>query len=194
MKTTIADIVTHLHQGRKTGLLTLRVVQSSNLFKMFFREGNIYHISYGNIKGAECLTNIDALDFSDYSFITDIKLDISGGGLPATPEIIKLLQMVEKMVESRSGEVAATPANAGSSKAFESGVFLQLREKLKVALVRQIGPVGGKIFTKIVEQRWQAQSPPQKNDLLNLISLLKEEIDDMNDRKAFLNEANEIIK
>jgi hypothetical protein len=194
MITTIADIATNLHQGKRTGLLTLRVVQSNSLFKMFFREGQVYHISYGAAKGAECLSNIDALEFSDYSFIADIKLDIPGGSLPTTPDIIKHLQVVDKMFESRGGEGGGAVSNAALSKAVYGGNFAQIKEGLKTALVRQIGPAGGKIFTRAIEQKWQAASPPQKNDLLNLISILKEEIDDMDDRKVFIDEANEIIK
>ncbi|HTZ16845.1 MAG TPA: hypothetical protein VMB78_00235 [Dissulfurispiraceae bacterium] len=194
MKTTVANIVTNIHQGRKTGLLTLRVIQSNNLFKIFFRDGQIYHISFGNIKGADCLSNIDSMDFSDYSFIADIKLDIPVGSLPATVDIIKHLEIVEKMLESKGTEGGGAALNAGPSAPVDSGRFGRIGEQLKVALVRQIGPAGGRIFDRVVERKWQSSSPPQKSDLVNLINLLKEEIDDMNDRKAFIDEANEIIK
>jgi len=193
MKTNIANVVTNIYLGKKTGLLTLRIVQSNNLYKIFFREGQIYHISYGNKKGAECLSNIDSMDFSVCSFIADIKLDMPVASLPSTPDIIKHLEVVDKLVETRVGEGPAS-SNSAQSATADSGLSGRLSGQLKVALVRQIGPVGGKIFDRVVERKLQRSAPLQKTDLVDLISLLKEEIDDLDDRKAFINEANEIIK
>jgi hypothetical protein len=63
-------------------------------------------------------------------------------------------------------------------------------EEIKVALIRQIGPAGAKVMSRIAADKWHASMPFTKEDIETLINLLQNEIDDQDGRKAFIKEAN----
>jgi hypothetical protein len=81
----------------------------------------------------------------------------------------------------------------GDDASAESSDFIKIKEGLKVALIKQIGPIGGKIVEKIIQEKWTPSSPPVKEDFIKLIDLLKDEIDDPLSRKEFLTDANKLI-
>jgi hypothetical protein len=183
VKTSLSDLITDINRTRKTGLLSINIRGSSNLFKMFFKEGETYHIAFGNYKGSECLSNLDTLDFSEYSFISDIKLDLKSD-IPPTAQIVQLFKVIGKVVEEKGGGGTVSP-----------GVSLDVRigEALKTALTRQIGPAGGKVFTRVVEGKWRPSSTPTRDNLIELIELLKNEIDDADGKNEFVKEARKIV-
>lgn len=183
MKTSLSDLIADINRTRKTGLLSINIRGSTNLFKMFFKEGEIYHIAYGNYKGHECLSNLDTLDFSEYSFISDIKLDLKSD-IPPTAQIIQLFKVIGKIVEEKGG---------GGASSSGAGLDARISEALKTALTRQIGPAGGKVFTKVVEGKWRSSSMPTRDNLLELIELLKGEIDDADSKNDFVKEARKIV-
>jgi len=188
MSIALSEIIVAIVKNRKTGLLSTAVTDSNNLFKMFFRDGTIYHISCGNLKGTECLKDIARIDFSECSFIPDIKLDLALEVVLPTPEVIAHLQAAAKTVESLSYVGSGQPLGVLDTEGFSV-----LRDKLTIALVRQLGPVGGKIVAKTVDQKWHASSPPTKKELYELIDILKNEIDNVDDRNDFTKEAYAII-
>jgi hypothetical protein len=53
--------------------------------------------------------------------------------------------------------------------------------------------VGAKVISRIVEQTWKASSPPTREELLQLIDLLKVEIENPDDRSVFVKEATAIL-
>ncbi|MCX5718991.1 MAG: hypothetical protein NT055_03330 [Nitrospirae bacterium] len=83
--------------------------------------------------------------------------------------------------------------NSKSSGPIDVSSFSHIRDLLKVSLNRQIGPVGEKVLSKVIEKKWRASSPPSREEILELINLLKNEIDDINDRNEFIKEARKII-
>lgn len=88
--------------------------------------------------------------------------------------------------------LGAKTAPGGGTSSAASGDFARIQEELKVALIRQIGPAGGKVLKKIVEETWRVSSPT-KPDLRNLVGLLKNEIEDGENRNQFAKEAEKII-
>jgi hypothetical protein len=184
MSILLAKIVGDVHDGRKTGVLTVFVKGGTHLFKLFFKEGECYHITCGGLKNAECIDSLHSLELGDCLFVPDVKLDASGGSVPSTDDLIRKLTDAGAMVEAKL-------ADSGGSKApgKEDAADAKKLEIIKVALIRQIGPAGGKVMTKVVDGKWRASSPYAREDIDSLINLLTNEIDDQDAKNAFMTEA-----
>lgn len=180
MKKPFSEIVENLHTNKKTGLLTVTCASEKNLFKFYFKNGEIYHISFGFKKGFYCLDELSQKELLCYNFIPEITIDITSNDIPSTEKVITILKEMAKFVSSDS--VATSPD------------IVKIKEAIKTALIRQIGPIGGKITEKYITEKWTPSNPPTKEDFLNLIDMLKEEIEDASSRKEFLQEVNKILE
>jgi hypothetical protein len=189
MRAALSEVATDVHQHKQTGLLSVSVKGSNSLFKIYFRNGDIYHISHGASKGNDCLAGLAEREFSECTFVPDIRLEINGTKLPPTGEVLRVLRGAAKGVEARM----EGHGNGGSAEVLSKERFAAIAERMKAALVRQIGPVGGKVFSKIADGKWNASSPPSREDLIALVKMLKEEIEDLDDRNEFIREVSLII-
>lgn len=86
--------------------------------------------------------------------------------------------------------VEARLANGGA-KSFgrEDSADSKKLDLIKLALIRQIGPAGGKVMSRIVDGKWHASAPYSKEDIDALLNLLQNEIDDQEAKNAFMTEA-----
>lgn len=187
-KRALADVVGEMHRARRTGLLSIVVKSTGNHFKMFFREGDVYYITCADSRYPDCLAAVEGFEFSECFFVPDIQLVIREKNIPPTADIIRLLAAAAKTVElqsfTRNGDRPPVPADGDG--------LVRILDGLKTALIRQIGPVGERVFARI-EEKWRPLSPLTRERLQELASLLKEEIDDRDGRNAFVAEANRII-
>ncbi len=192
LEMTLSEVVADISQNKKTGILSIAIRgDAKNLFKVFFKEGTIYHLTCGNQKDSECLNYYDTFDFSSCSFLANAKSDVPHAvGLPATPEIVKLFQSKNIPIEiiHPDGKSAST----GGVDAIAPADYERIKEELKVALIKQIGPAGGKILTKIISEKWRVLSPA-KEDLQRLVALLKNEIEDDANKDQFTQDAERIL-
>jgi hypothetical protein len=169
-----SDIITDIVQKKQTGLLTAVPVSGKHHLKIFFSGGEIYYLNYGDARDADCLAACQQLEWADCSFASGVKVAAAEKcPLPTGRIIVELRKCFDK-------------APAGGSD------FSVICEKLKVALVRQIGPIGNLVFTGVLDQ-WQASSPPTREQVAGLVALLRGKIEDEKSREAFTNEANTII-
>jgi hypothetical protein len=183
MSILLAKIVSDVHDGRKTGVLTVFVKGGNHLLKLFFREGECYHLTCGSLKNAECIESLKAIELGDCLFVPDVKLDTTGGTIQSTDELVRRLTEAGIMVESKlAGGGAKTPTADDSADA-------KRLELIKVALIRQIGPAGGKVMNRAVDSKWHATSPYTREDIEALINILKNEIDDQDAKNVFIAEA-----
>jgi hypothetical protein len=182
--TTLDSVVSDISQKKKTGMLSAMVKVSKQLFKIYFADGEIYHLFYGNRKNSDCFSDLEKIEFSDCFFFSGAKSNTSERINIPTSEIIRRLKDSNKSVVCKDMGEGAVP------EGFQD--FAALRDKLKAALIRQIGPVGDIVFSKAVE-KWTASSSPTKQGLGELVNLLKEEIDDPKNRAEFVSEADKII-
>lgn len=189
---TVSEIVSDIHQNRKTGLLSITIRGDNNQFKIFFKDGEVYHITCGGQKNTDCIKNFIDLDFSACFFVPGVKLDVVNANLPATSDIIQIFKAKGTAVEIKEPDGRAHQTSAAAPVVADFQKIQRIREELKVAFIRQIGPAGGKILSKIIDEKWQVSSP-SKADLMNLINLLKGEIEDGENRKVFVSEAEKII-
>ncbi|MCS7203442.1 MAG: hypothetical protein NZ809_03210 [Thermodesulfovibrio sp.] len=178
MKKNIADIAKNLNDDRQTGMLTIAFSNEKNLLKIYFKEGQIYHISLGNKKGMECLKELSAKEPLSCNFIPQITVDLKSE-ISSTEDVIKILKDMNK-----------SAAYGNFQQSFD---LSKIKEEIKVALIRQIGPIGGKIIEKYIQEKWTPSTPPTKEDFLKLFDMLKDEIEDPASRKDFLAEVNKII-
>jgi hypothetical protein len=184
MSILLAKIVGDVLDGKKTGVLTVFVKGGNHLLKLFFRDGECYHLTCGNLKNAECVDNLLSIELGDCLFVPDVKLDASGGGsVPSTDELIRKFTEMGVMVEAKLAD------GGGKATGKDDSADAKKLEMIKVALIRQIGPAGGKVMSRIVDGKWRASTPYSREDLDTLINLLKNEIDDQDAKNAFMTEA-----
>lgn len=190
MKTGLSEFITEINRSGKSGLLSIAVKGANTQLKLFFREGQLFHVTCGSVKGKECLAQAVGQEFSQYFFMPEVSLNVQDGNLPPLADIIRFFRASDKAVEASS-----FPETGGSRPpgAQTAGVSAAAQENIKLALVRQIGPAGAKIMSRTIEQKWRASSPPAQEELLRLVDLLKDEIENPDDRNEFLKEAAKII-
>ena len=184
MKSTLSEFITELNLGKKSGLLSVTIKGANTLLKIYFRQGDIYHLTYGNCRGASCLEQAAGADLAEYFFMPDVALNVQDSDLPAVSSVIDLFKNQRAV-----GGVAHAPG--GSAPAGRVGDAAL--EKLKMALVRQIGPAGAKVMSRIVDTRWHPSASPGKDDYFRLVDLLKNEIENAADQNEFVKEAKTIL-
>ena len=192
MKTPLSEFIAEINRTRKTGLLSITVKGVNTQLKMFFREGDVYHITCGHVKGADCLAQAAGSEFAECFFMPEVSLNIHDGNLPPLADIIRFFKTAGTAVEVKQPDgKTAPPAYPGAAGISD---FAGTGEELKTALIRQIGPAGARVTARIIEQKWHASSPPTREELLRLVDLLKDEIENPDDRNEFLKEAAGIIR
>ncbi len=94
-----ADVLQECADGKKTGALFVSVAEASeNLIRFFFREGQIYSMSYGPVKDKDCLDILDCYDLSKVVYFDGLKTPNPSQGLPSTEEIIAAARKGGKQV------------------------------------------------------------------------------------------------
>lgn len=100
----LADVVRELYAGKQNGALYVSMVETSeDLFRIYFRNGEIYHIRYGTAVGKDCL---DIMEFYTLNSATHFEGilspgDVSSPDLPPTVEIIAFLRTLGTTVKVR---------------------------------------------------------------------------------------------
>lgn len=102
MKTELyfADILQELHDAKKTGALYVRILETSeDLYRIFFRNGNICHIRYGSAVGKDCLDILEYYNLVGATFFDGINAPArTATDLPDTEQIISLVRSLDKRV------------------------------------------------------------------------------------------------
>ncbi len=189
MKTSLSEFIAEVNRSRKSGLLSITVKGANTLLKLFFREGEVYHATCGNVKGWGCMAQVSGHEFADFVFMPDVSLNIQEGDILPLTEIIQFFRTAGAVVETQPFPGPRDIPQLAVRTSSPAG----MEEVLKLALTRQIGPAGAKVLRRIMEQQWQPASPPGREDFLNLVDLLKNEIENADDRNEFLKEARAIL-
>jgi len=100
MRTLIADVLQEFYATRKTGALFIVVKQSSEYLVRFYLEGGeILRVSYGPLKGRECLGLLDCYDFHKAVFFYGMKTPrASDGDMPMTSNVISIMRSTGKTI------------------------------------------------------------------------------------------------
>jgi len=102
MDTLFADVLQKLHEERKTGALFVTVDQSKDCpVRFWFEGGEIRRLSYGPLRGRECMDLLNCYDFGIAIFLDGMKTPLDADGqIPGTPGLISDLRKTGKTVES----------------------------------------------------------------------------------------------
>lgn len=147
MQKNIADIVSEICQARVTGILSLSVKKDSALFKIFFRNGAIYHITYNSCKDRECLMEISEHQFLTGLFMPGAQVDTHQGSSIPSAEVILIFRKANKTIEWNGqwdGRARASGKEGISTAIVDSGIIERMGEEL----VNVAGPVGPMVLAQ----------------------------------------------
>jgi hypothetical protein len=95
-----ADVLQEYHVGKKTGALFVSVSEASeNLIRFYFKDGDIYSLSYGPVKDKECLDILDCYDLGKVVYFDGLKTATPSLNLPKTEDIINAVRKSGKQVQ-----------------------------------------------------------------------------------------------
>jgi len=99
-----ADVIQSIYDAKKNGALYVSMVEASeDLFRMYFKNGEIYHIQYGSASGNECLDIVEYYTLHSATFFEGIRAPERAPSmdLPPTKIIIALIRRINKKVRIR---------------------------------------------------------------------------------------------
>lgn len=95
----LADVLKEYHGEKRNGVLFVAVKEKSeNLVRIFFQDGQIRYLSYGQCNGKDCLEIMDCYEFTTGYFVKDIKAPTVSGDLPPTHQIIEQLEKTGRSI------------------------------------------------------------------------------------------------
>ena len=96
-----ADLLQEMRDDKKTGALYVSMVETSeDLLRVYFRNGDIYHLRYGSAVGKDCLEILEYYNFWDATYFEGIKAPAGTvSDIPGTDKIIAMLRDLKKMVK-----------------------------------------------------------------------------------------------
>ena len=96
----LADVLQGYYTGKKTGALFVSIAEASeNLVRFYFKDGNIYSLSYGPVKDRECLDILCCYTFGKAVYFDGMKSPSASADLPNTPDIITLVKKCGHQVQ-----------------------------------------------------------------------------------------------
>lgn len=148
MQKNIADIVSEICNARVTGILSLSLKNDSALFKIFFKNGVIYHITHSTCKDRECLVKVSDHQFLNGIFMPGAQVDThqNGSSMPSD-EVILIFRRAGKTIEW-SGQWDGRARPTGKESISTTIVDNAIIEKMGEELVNLAGPVGPMVLTQ----------------------------------------------
>jgi hypothetical protein len=99
-----ADVVHGIYEAKKTGALYVTTVETSeDLVRIYFKNGEIYHIQYGSARGQDCLDIIQYYTLHSATYFEGVRAPerTPSPDLPPTRIIIALLRKLDKKIRIR---------------------------------------------------------------------------------------------
>ncbi|MCK9418746.1 MAG: DUF4388 domain-containing protein [Nitrospirae bacterium] len=96
-----ADVIQDILTARKNGALYVNIRETSeDILRMYFKEGQIYHLRYGTAIGNDCLDILDYYNLYSATFFEGITApDKPPADLPSTKEILAKIRQLNKKVK-----------------------------------------------------------------------------------------------
>jgi len=96
-----ADVIQNYLSAKKNGALYVAVVETSeDLIRMYFKDGQIYHLRYGTALGNDCLDILEYYNLYSATFFEGITApDKPAADLPSTQKITARIRLMNKKVK-----------------------------------------------------------------------------------------------
>jgi hypothetical protein len=98
------DVIRDIYDAKKSGALYVSVVETSeDLFRIYFKDGEIYFMRYGSAAGNDCLEILEYYTLYSATFFDGIRAPEETRliNLPPTKVIISLFGKLNKKVKMR---------------------------------------------------------------------------------------------
>ena len=95
------NIVEDVVRAKKSGALYINVVENSeDLIRIYFKDGEIYHMRYGTAVGNDCLEVLEYYRLYDAMFFDGITApDAHARDLPPTRAILERIRQMEQKIK-----------------------------------------------------------------------------------------------
>jgi hypothetical protein len=97
-----ADVIQEIYKSKKSGALYVSMTEASeDLFKMYFSNGDIYHVQFGSAMGNDCLDIIEYYELNSATYFDGVSAPerLPSIHLPPTKIIIALIRKHDKKVK-----------------------------------------------------------------------------------------------
>jgi len=169
MIVTVGEVITNLHEQKKTCVLSFQLDGEKHLLKFCFDQGAIRHISFGEKRNEECLPLLGGFRYRRYSFIQDVSSHMPTSDL-RTPDVIDKVGIIERTVDGSTDTV------------FGASVKVQFVEPEAVMMVQErfieaAGPVALFLLDACLDRvGYPKGSRLSKGALTLIVRLLSEEL------------------
>lgn len=184
MERKLSDILIEISRTKKTGILSIGVKNDSSLFKFYFRDGTIYHVSHGTCKDMDCVNRLDSLSLDKGFFHLGATVNILKPSFPSTDEIVARVRTMDKTIKWASGSTAAKTLEMAADMTEENPPATM--DAVEQELINIVGPIAPMLIENAYRamniRKGQAVTPPQ---LMQLIVNISEQLPEEH-RDAFL--------
>jgi hypothetical protein len=96
-----AEVIEDILTARKSGALYVNIVETSeDIIRMYFQDGQIYHLRYGSAIGNDCLDILEYYNLYSATFFEGVKApDKPSADLLSTKEILAKIKQLNKKVK-----------------------------------------------------------------------------------------------
>lgn len=150
MQRNLADIIADVSGSQATGILILSMNNDAALFKIFFKNGKVYHITHGACKDRECLATISDQPFNQGSFLSGAHVDMKDVSVIPLDEVVAAARKANKMIEwgGRGDDGAKSSGQAGmATAAVDPAVLGRIEEEL----INMVGPIAPMVLANAYE-------------------------------------------
>lgn len=173
MQKNIAEILSEICEAKVTGILSLSLKNDSALFKIFFRNGTIYHITHSTCKDRECLMKVSEHQFLTGLFMPGAQVDTFRNVSPIpSDEVILFFRKANKKIEwtgQWDGRAGASGKEGIATTIVDSSVVARLEEEI----VNLAGPVGPMVLAQAYDFcRLKPGDPITKTEFQRLVQAI----------------------
>jgi hypothetical protein len=150
MQKDLADIITEVSGAGATGILTLSMSSDPALFKIFFKNGKVYHITHGTCKDRECLATMADRQFTQGSFLSGAHVDMKDVNIIPHDDIMVAVRNANKMI-TWTGRGDAASGQGGKADAQHASVDPAVIGRIGDELLNMVGPIAPMVLSNAYE-------------------------------------------
>lgn len=183
-ETNIGDVIAELHQGGKTGVLSLSIRDDNNQLKFFLQDGAVYHVTYSTCRNIECLIKLCSLKVEKGFFLPGAKVDVPHTIVLRTEDIIDQVKNLGKVISW-----AGTGGRDGRQAPANDAVMISGPElhRLEEDILDLIGPAGSLVLERaFTECGIQKDAAISKMKFAALVRTVSRQIPEEQRKKLFV--------